>query len=303
MAWPLPDQDEHLPDQIEAFVPHTGPLVQRRLFQVLIEKADQELALRRRHGKGGAGIPRRGTRPFTFKTTFGEVTVERSRIRHERDGPIEVPAAAAWGTPQRLMITRNLRDAAWDRMSDRSAGESRLEIGQGAGDEDLPGRSTVIEIIHQEGEQLVAARRQRARAILDGVPADRLEWLGPPVADAGRDEPCDVPPDDGLGPGPEEWEQTLAEWIATGFPGCEPAAPVGGDEPRDVDPGFVIVEPDEVKTQAQPSSGRKEVWTYTAVVPAAGFRYALAEATAGGSWSQVAAPLVERGVLGGERTP
>ena len=79
----MPHQDEHLPDQIEAYVHQAGLEVQRRLFQVLIEKADQELVLQRRHGKGGAGIQRRGTRPFTFKTIFGEVTVERSRIRHK----------------------------------------------------------------------------------------------------------------------------------------------------------------------------------------------------------------------------
>ena len=63
-----------------------------------------------------------------------------------------------------------------------------------------------------------------------------------------------------------EWEQTQAEWIATGFSGCEPAFPVAKDEPREVDEGFVIIEPDEVKTKAQPSTGRKEIWTYTAVV-------------------------------------
>ena len=71
MTLPLPDQDEHLPDQIEAYVHQAGLEVQRRLFQVLIEKADQELVLQRRHGKANAGIQRRGTRPFTFKTTFG----------------------------------------------------------------------------------------------------------------------------------------------------------------------------------------------------------------------------------------
>jgi hypothetical protein len=86
-----------------------------------------------------------------------------------------------------------------------------------------------------------------------------------------------------------EWEQVQAEWIATGFPGCEPAFPVAKDEPRAVDEGFVIVEPDEVKTKAQPSTGRKEVWTYTAVVLVAGLRYAFAEATAEGLWLQVSA--------------
>ena len=39
MSLPMPTQDEHLPDQIEAFVHHAGLEVQRRLFGVLIEKA------------------------------------------------------------------------------------------------------------------------------------------------------------------------------------------------------------------------------------------------------------------------
>jgi hypothetical protein len=68
-----------------------------------------------------------------------------------------------------------------------------------------------------------------------------------------------------------------------------------------VDEGFVIVEPDEVKTKAQPSTGRKEVWTYTAVVLVAGLRYAFAEATAEGLWLQVSALLLELQVPSGER--
>src|SRR5205823_4573383 len=98
-----------------------------------------------------------------------------------------------------------------------------------------------------------------------------------------------------------EWEQAQAEWIATGFAGCEPAFPLDEDSPRVEDEGFVIVEPDEVKTKAQPSSGRKEVWTYTAEVLAAGLRYRFAEATAEGLWLQVSALLLELGVLCGAR--
>ena len=45
----------------------------------------------------------------------------------------------------------------------------------------------------------------------------------------------------------------------------------------------MIVEPDEVKTKAQPSTGRKEVWTYTAVVLVAGLRYAFRGSHGGGS--------------------
>jgi hypothetical protein len=301
MTVPMPDQDEHLPDQIEACVHQVGLEIQRQLFRVLIEKADQELVLQRRHGKGGDGIQRRGTRPFTFKTTFGEVTVQRSRIRHNRDHSMEIPAATAWDTPHQLAITQNLRDAVCDQMSEHSAGKSRADVCQYAGDEDLLGRSTILEIMHQEGEQLIDAQRQHARAVLDDASEAELALLGSPAADDVREEPSDVPPCNDFEGTQAEWEQTLAEWIATGFPGCEPAFPVAADQPREVDPGFVIVEPDEVKTRAQLSTGRKEVWTYTAVVLVAGWRYWLAEATAEDLWFQVAALLLELGVLRGER--
>ncbi len=301
MTVPLPEQDKHLPDQIEAFVHQAGLEVQRRLFQVLIEKADQELVLQRRHGKGGGGIQRRGTRPFTFKTTFGEVTVQRSRIRHNRDGSMEIPSATAWNTPHQLAITQNLRDAVCDQMSDQSAGKSRADIGQDAGEETLLGRSTIIEIVHQEGAQLIAAQRRRARAVLDDASEVQLALLGWPAADAAGEELSDVPPCEDFEGAPAEGEPAQAEWAATGFPGCEPAFPVAHEAPREVDPSSVIVEPDEVKTKAQPTTGRKEVWTYTAVVLVAGWRCAVADATAEGLWLQVGALLLELGVLCGER--
>jgi len=302
ISLPMPQQDEHLPDQIESYVHQAGLETQRRLFQVLMEKADQELVLQQRHGKGGAGIERRGTRPFTFKTTFGEVAVQRSRISHNQDGTIEIPSATAWNTSHQLHITQNLRDAVCDQMSDQSAGKSRTDVCQYAGDESLLGRSTIINIVHQEGEQLIVAQRERAQAILDGASEAQLALLGPATATDAMTELVDddLPLDDSE-EAQAEWEQTFAEWKATGFPGCEPAFPVAKDEPRAVDEGFVIVEPDEVKTKAQPSTGRKEVWTYTAVVLVAGLRYAFAEATSEGLWLQVSALLLQLGVLKGER--
>jgi Uncharacterised protein family (UPF0236) len=303
MTLPMPDQDEHLPDRIEAHVHQAGLELQRRLFQVLIEKADRELVLHQRRGRGGAGIQRRGTRPFTFKTIFGEVTVHRSRILHKKDGPIEVPSAVAWNTSHQLMITGNLRDAVCDQMGDQSAREGRVDICEYAGDEDLLGPSTIIDIVHQEGDRLIAAQRERARALLADASQAQLALLGPVPADpdAVTGLVDDDPPFDDSEPTQAEWEEVRAEWVATGFAGCEPAFPAAKDEPRVVDEGFVIVEPDEVKTKAQPSSGRKEVWTYTAVVLVAGLRYCFAEATAEGLWLQVSASLLELGVLCGER--
>ena len=303
MSLPIPQQDEHLPDQIEAFVHQAGLEVERKLFQVFIEKADQELVLQCRQGKGGAGIQLRGTRPFTFKTTFGEVVVRRSRISHKQDGTIETPSAVAWNTSHQLDITQNLRDAVCDQISDQSAGKSCADICENAGDESLLARSTILDIVHQEGQQLIAAQRERARAILNDASEAELALLGPALADpdAVTGLVDDDPPWDDSEEAQAEWEQTQAEWVATGFPGCEPAFPTAKDEPRAADEGFVVVEPDEVKTKAQPSTGRKEVWTYTAVVLVAGLRYVFAEDTAEHLWVQVSALLLRLGVLNGER--
>jgi len=303
MSLPIPPQDQHLPDRIEAHVHQAGLELQRRLFRVLIEKADQQLVLQQRHGKAGAGLQRRGTRPFTFKTLFGEVTVERSRILHKHDATMEVPSAVAWNTSHQLMITHNLRDAVCDQMSDLSARKSRADVCQYAGDEDLLGSSTIIDIVHREGEQLIAAQRQRARTLLAKASEVQLAMLGPLPADpdAVTGLVDDDPPFDDSEEAQAEWEEVQAEWIATGFDGGPPAFPIDKDEPRVVDEGVVIVEPDEVKTKAQPSSGRKEVWTYTAVVLVAELRYCFAEATAEGLWLQVSALLLELGGLCGER--
>ena len=43
---PIPPQDEHLTDQIEACVHRAGLEIRRKLFEVLIENADKELVLR-----------------------------------------------------------------------------------------------------------------------------------------------------------------------------------------------------------------------------------------------------------------
>jgi hypothetical protein len=303
ISLPMPDQDEHLPETIEANVHAAGLEVQRQLFRALIEKADRELVLNGRDGKAAEGIQRRGTRPFTFKTLFGAVTVQRCRISHQHDGTTEIPSAAAWGTPHQLAITGNLRDAVCDQMCEHSSGASLEEIGTRAGDPDLLGRSTVIEIVHDQGGRLIAAQRHRARAVLDAASDVERAALGSSLAEDPEGMPADEPDDDPpLDPEDPNWQQAPPPaWVVTGFPGCDPSPPVPRAEPRAVDEAVVIVEPDEVKTKAQSSTGRKEIWTYTAVVLVAGLRYALADATTEGLWLQVAALLVELEVLCGGR--
>lgn len=303
MTLPMPDQDEHLPDTLESTVHAVGLEIQRLLYRALIEKADRELVLENRGGKGGEGVQCRGTRPFTFKTIFGEVAVQRCRISHKQDGSIEIPSASTWGTSHQLAITGNLRDAVCDQMSEHSSGASLEEICDQAGDPDLLGRSTVIEIVHEQGGRLLAAQQQRARATLAEASQEQRAALGRCLAvdpeSMPEYEPDDTPP---LDPEDPEWSAPPPpEWVATGFPGGDPSRPVSLDEPRAVDDTVVIVEPDEVKTKAQSSTGRKEIWTFTAVVLVAGPRYALADATAEGLWLQVSALLLELEVLDGRR--
>jgi hypothetical protein len=89
--------------------------------------------------------------------------------------------------------------------------------------------------------------------------------------------------------------------IALGFLGKESTAAVTSNQPSQVDAGLVIVKPDEVKTKAQPHTGRKEIWTYTAVVLVAERRYVFAEATPQGLWEQLAGLLCGLGVAEGRR--
>ena len=180
MSLPVPSQDEHSPDQIEVFVHQAGLQIQWRLFRALIEKADQELVWKNRRGKavlvssaGGRGrSPSRRPSARSPSSGRGSARTTTAPSRSPRPGP---------GTYRhQLHITRNLRDAVCDQFSDRSAGESRAEVCRNAGDEDLLGLSTIIDIVHQEGEQLVRAHVSEAARSWTERP--RPSW------------PCSAPP-------------------------------------------------------------------------------------------------------------
>jgi len=248
VSFDLPPQDEQLPHAIEAHVHRAGLEAQRALFAALIEHADRQLVLARRGGKGGAGIQLRGTRPFTFKTVFGTVEVQRLRISDCCDGTSEVPSAAAWRTAHRCELTRGLREAVCDQMLDESAGAVRQDVGQAAGEPDLVCRSTVLNVAHQEGAALLEAIRDRAGQALRAAPE--------------------------MSPG------------AT--------VPAAEGPP-------VIVELDEVKVKAQPQTGRKEIWLFTAVVRLAGWCHLLVDKAQEGLTRQLAAVLRRLGVTTGRR--
>jgi hypothetical protein len=301
MTLPMPDQDEHLPDRIEAWVHRASLEVQRRLFRALLEKADHELVLQRRHGKGG-GIQRWGTRPSPSRPSSakspsngpGSLTSARARWRSRRRSPGTY--RTSWpspGTSATLSAIRCTTDPR-TRAAPTSAGTLETRTCWGGA---RSWRSCLRKV-----SGLIAAERERARALLEDAPEARLAVLGPsdPDAAAGLLDDDDAPPCDDPEEAQAEWERAQAERAATSFPGCEPMPPVA-EEPRAVDPGSVIVEPDEVKTKAQPATGREEVLTFTAVVLVDGLQSAVAEATAEGLWFQVAALLLTLGVLRGER--
>jgi hypothetical protein len=293
VAFPMPAQDPHLPHRIEAHVHAAGVEAQRCLFRALMETADHQAVLDIRDGDHGQGIQRRGTRPYTFVTPFGAVSIERIRVCHRADGRAEIPSHTAWDTPQQVCITRGLRDAICDEMLAQSAGRSRADLSDRADQEDLIARSTVLNVLHQEGAELLAAQHRRATAALEEHPEARALLLPrPPVgADAGADESS----------GSAEEPVASSRVIPVGFSGAAAVAPVAADEPRAVDPGVVLVELDEVKTKAQATTGRKQLLTFTGLVLVAGLQYLLADATAEGLFEQLAGLLCQLDVLDGTR--
>jgi hypothetical protein len=298
VSFPRPAQDEHLPHRIEAQVHAAGLEAQRCRFRALMEKADHEVVLEIRDGDQGQGIQRRGTRPDSFVTDFGTVTIERIRVSHRADGHAAIPSHTAWDTPKPVCLTRGRRDASCDEMLARSAGRSQADLSDRADQEDLIARSTVLNVVHQEGAELLAAQHQRAVAALEEHPEARAVLLPRPPADADTAD-ADTAGAEPLGPAEESvpWSQI----IPVGFTGAAAAAAVATDEPRAVDPGRVRVELDAVKTQAQPSTGRKQVLTFTGVVLVGGRQYLLADGTTEGRFEQLAGLLCRLDVRDGTR--
>ncbi len=292
---PLPEQDAELPGRLEAGIERGGQILKRRLFQQAVEQADAELILARRHGKDGRGITCRGTAPYAFKTVFGTVHVRRRRIEHHADGSTEVPSARAWQTPRQVAITPGLRQAACDGMLRDSAQQAVVRIDTRAGQEAVLAKTTVLEIVHDEGRQLQAAAHARAAAVYDREP----EALRVPVPAITPAEPETEPGDrdDGDDLTPETATPALIGFAAgpTEFP------EVKRDDPRRVDPDVVPVELDEVKVHAQAHTAREQILTLTAVVLIAGRCWHLAADTTQELVYQVGALLAVLGVHRGTR--
>jgi hypothetical protein len=269
---PVPAQDADLPRHLEASIERGGQILKRRLFQQAIQQTDTELILARRHGKEGQGIICRGTTPFTFKTVFGTVKVQRRRIEHRADGTTEVPSAHAWQTPRQVALTPGLRDAVCDGLLRDSAQQVVARIDARADESGVLAKATVLEIVHQEGEHLQAAAHARAEVVYASDP-EALRLFVP--ASPQEEEIADSEDAHGSDDDPAEATPALI-----GFPGSPTDHPeVKRDHPRRVDPDVVLVELDEVKVHAQAHTGHKEVLVFTALVMIAGRCWHLAAAT------------------------
>ena len=305
----LPDQDADLPRRLEAAIEHGGQVLKRRWFQQAIERADRELVLAQRHGKQGQGIVGRGTTPFTFKTVFGTVTVRRQRIEHRADGSTEVPSAGAWQTLRQVALTAGLCDAVCDGLLVSSAQRTVARIDQRAGEEGVLAKTTVLEIVHDQGRELQRLSHAWAEAVVEQDSEASAVLLPAPTAADPDEEPAGAgvsaepagpgdsqqpagpsdlaepagPSDPVESAGPGDPAEPVAERPAGGHVGFAggPANPpeVARDQPRRVDPGTVLVQLDEVKVHAQPTTGRKQLLVDTALVMTAGLSYSFATAT------------------------
>jgi hypothetical protein len=295
LEFPMPAQDADLPKHLEASIERGGQILKRRLFQQAVEQADAELLVARRYGKQGQGIICRGTTPFTFKTVFGTVQVRRRRIEHHADGTTEVPAAGAWQTPRQVAITPGLRHAACDGMLRDSAQQTVARIDARADEVGVLAKTTVLEIVHAEGEQLQEAAHARAEAIYARDP-EALRRFVPAIAQT-EEESASPGHQDAV----DAAEETTTA-VLIGFPGGPTDFPeMERDEPRAVDPDVVLVELDEVKVHAQAHTARKPVLALTAVVMITGRCWHLAAVTAQELAYQVGALLAVLGVHHGTR--
>lgn len=296
---PLPAQDQHLPATLERAVDDAGQRLKRLLFQQALEQAEMQLLLRHLRGKHGEKFRRRGRIPYTFKTVFGTVKVRRARLENKDTGATHQPAAVAWQTPQQICITEGLRHATADAMLTQSAQNALETVAVRAGEPGLLCKAELLKIVHQQGQELRQAAARRAEAALAEHPQAK-ELLLPVVAPRQPEELAPTALEADTGPEPEDEPEEPV--LPLGFADSEVTAEaVASHEPRRVDEGWVVVQPDGVITHAQKHTGQKRLETYTAVVLLAGLSWHFAAASPQDLITAVAGLLAALGVAEGKR--
>jgi hypothetical protein len=303
---PLPEQDADLPMKLEETVEQGGQEIKRLLFRQALENAELQLLLDQRKGSNGQGFQRRGRKPYPFKAVFGTVPMRRQQVKQKADGRVVLPSAQAWQTPERMCITPALRAAVCDGMLEQSVRKTAARVAERAGEEDLLSAAECLKIVHEEGERLQAAQQERAALVLQ-ADAEAVRCLLPPAhpgaapAQAGAGEQESAAAD--LPVPTESAAESMEPSPPLGFPGSLAAAEVvAREQPRHVDSGWVVVEPDEVKVHAQPHTGQKDILVYTTVVLTESRSWYLTAGSTRQLIVQVAALLASLGVQEGQRS-
>jgi hypothetical protein len=158
----MPEQNEHLPHRVEMTSRVVGQEFMKDYYSATIQRADLELCLRIRDGKG-AGIVLKGKRAYTFKTVLGTVKVPRQRIKYRDSGRSETPSSRIWKLPRQVKISRGLKNETSNIAMKESYGKTLKQIEQETGEAGILSKSSVCKIFHNSGAELGAAQAKRAK--------------------------------------------------------------------------------------------------------------------------------------------
>jgi hypothetical protein len=120
---------------------------------------------------------------------FGTIQVRRRRIEHTADGTTAVASAHAWQTPRPVALTAGLRDAACDGRLRDSAPQVVAGIDTRAGESGVLAKTTVPDIVPDEGQHLPAAAHAGAEAVSARDPEALRRSVPAPSQDGQDAEP------------------------------------------------------------------------------------------------------------------
>ena len=161
----MPAQDERLPYEVEKITLRAGQQFMRGYYGATMELADRELILSMRAGQAGEGIRLMGKRRYTFITQFGRVPIKRTRIKHKATGSTEIPAKRIWQTPKQAMISQGLKNAVCSLVAKESFNSTVRQLERESGEAKLLSKTTVGNILKNEGRALAAAQQARAEQV------------------------------------------------------------------------------------------------------------------------------------------
>jgi hypothetical protein len=290
VKFPMPSQNERLPDKLELIADAVGQQAKREMFRHAIERADQELVSS--IVANDKKLKRSGKKEYRFKTIFGTMITPRSRIKNKVDGSTRIPAAYSWQTPKHVAISKALKAIVCDLVSKQSIDSTRQQLDRFVGEREMLSHGSVVNILHQQGSAIKEAVQQRMEAVFALMPEAKELLVPKRVKKYPREKEYfydDLYVDDELvikGSRVElYWEQGQEVQITS---------PLNRND-------VVILQPDEVRVSGQGSTERKEVWIYTAVASSHEKTYYFSADTATELISQVGSLLAVLGVHKGER--